>query len=263
MIHHSNARGGAQSALNRMSVPLQSESEAPLDIRICASRESLRTALRTQGRIVYSCLNGYTLRALLLERSYDDLLASGKVAFIVDGLLAVRHLRRLGIRAERICGRDLLDEALRVHSGSVTLIGGGARDGSRLLSLIRQYTGRHVDLVTPPMFQSTTQVHEFARALGPRISPDSLVVVCIRSPLQDILSGALSTWWPQSVFINVGAVLDDIAGGRMGSIRFFSRFGLEWLYRLVVSPSRTWPKIAAMVRKRLGRSYTNYRWHQL
>ena len=246
-----------------MSVPMHTERVVPLDIPICASQESLRRALRTHGRTVYSCLNGYTLRALLLEGSYDDLLSSGNAAFVADGLLAVRHLRRLGIRAERICGRDLLDEALRLHHGRVTVIGGGARDESRLLSAVRQYTGRHVELVTPPMFQNTSQVHEFAQALGPKMSADSLIVVCIRSPLQDLLSNALSAQWPDSVFINVGAVIDDIAGGRMGSIRFFSLLGLEWLYRLVVSPRRTWPKIAVTLHKRLGRSHANYRWIHL
>ncbi len=237
--------------------------DASLDVSICSSRASLRDALRVRERTVYSCLNGYTLRSLLIDHAYDDLLASGRIAFVLDGMLAAAHLRRLGIGCERICGRDLLDDALALHTGPVTVIGGTEERASRLLWSLRGYTARDVSLVTPPMFRTIPQVHEFARSVGPRLPPKSLTVVCIRSPLQDILSGALSSQSPASIFVNVGAVLDDIANDRIREVRLFSRFGIEWLYRLVVSPRRTWPKIAAVLRDGIQVTEADYRWQEL
>jgi exopolysaccharide biosynthesis WecB/TagA/CpsF family protein len=236
---------------------------APLDVNIVSSRDSLRNLLRLRQRTIYSCLNGYTLRSLLIEHDYDDLLQSRRIAFVVDGMLALAHLRMHGISADRICGRDLLDEALALNPGPITVIGGTGNNNAKLLSSIREYAGREVTLLTPPMFQNTAQVHEFARSVGVGLASQSLVVVCIRSPLQDILSGALSSQAPASAFINVGAVLDDIANRRIRALRLFSRLGLESLYRMIVSPKRTWPKINAMIKSRIRLSNRRYQWHEL
>src|SRR5438477_10029277 len=107
-----------------IEIPTRLNENAPLGVDICSSRNALRAALRAKNRTIYSCLNGYTIRSLLIERAYDELLASGRVAFVVDGVLAAAHLRRVGIRAERICGRDLLEEAMALHAGPLTVIGG-------------------------------------------------------------------------------------------------------------------------------------------
>jgi len=244
-------------------MPSHLNNHTPLRVDICSSRTALRAAFRAKNRRIYSCLNGFTLRTLLLEQAYDDLIALGRIAFVVDGVLALAHLRRVGVRAERICGRDLLDEAMTLHAGPVTVIGGLDKQYSPMLHSLQDYLGRDVSLLTAPIFRSLSELYEFARTVGPGIAADSLIVVCIRSPLQDILSGALCAYLPRALFINVGAVLDDIAAKRLRSVRLFSSLGMEWLYRLAVSPRRTWPKIAAMLQRRLALDNGRYRWQEL
>src|SRR5262249_18713333 len=135
-----------------IDIPSRLNEHAPLGVDVCSSRSALRAALRAKNRTIYSCLNGYTIRSLLVERAYDELLASGNVAFVVDGVLAVRYLRRVGIRAERICGRDLLQEAMALHAGPIVLIGGLDKERSQSLQSVQEYLGRDVRLLTAPIF---------------------------------------------------------------------------------------------------------------
>lgn len=229
-------------------------------VMIAGSRQALRDALRHRRYRVFSCLNGFTLRALVNEGAYDPLLAQGQTAFVVDGLSARRNLRRHGLSAERICGRDLLDEALLVYTGPLFAIAGVGSSDARVLEALRRHTGRPIALSSPPMFGSPDEIQGYAHQVATSIAPGSLVLVFIRSPLQDLLAGRLAALTERTVFVNVGAVIDDILNQRLRTIRFFSALRLEWLYRLLVSPRRTVPKIGVMLRSPLDNREGAYEW---
>ncbi len=118
-------------------------------------------------------------------------------------------------------------------------------------------------MLTPPMFKCDAELATYAGREALNIPADALVLIFIRSPLQDILAGELAARTENTVFINVGAVLDDILQERLGVIRLFSSLRLEWLYRLLTNPRRTLPKIIAMLRNKVNIANTHYDWHKI
>lgn len=236
---------------------------AALHVSVFGSLASVRQALLSRSHRVYSCLNGFTLRALVNEQAYDPLIMAGQTGFVADGLSAYRHLSALGVAKERICGRDLMAQALQLPHGPLVAVG-GSRPGDHVVQQgLDRYFGQPVQVLTPPMFKGNAELGEFAEQAAAQIPDDALVLVFIRSPLQDLLAGELAARTRGTVFINVGAVLDDILSERLQTIRLFSAMRLEWLYRLMANPRRTWPKIAAMLQTRVDLRNGRYMWQQI
>jgi UDP-N-acetyl-D-mannosaminuronic acid transferase (WecB/TagA/CpsF family) len=218
-----------------------------MDVRIVSGYQALIRELTGSNTRVFSCLNGYTLSILLNDRAYDPLIAGGRAAFLVDGISAQRFLGRQGVVAARICGRDLLQTALGLADGPVVAIGGANPGDSSVQEALCTHVGRSVRQVVPPMFRDASELAAFAVEVAPSIQPGSLVMVLIRSPLQDLLAHELMLRTRGAIFVNVGAVIDDIVGQRLAMLRFASKLRAEWLYRLVSSPRRTIPKIRRML----------------
>ena len=59
------------------------------------------------------------------------------------------------------------------------------------------------------------------------------VWVGIGNPKQEILASQLFEKTKAAYFFNVGAAIDFILGKKKESPPFFSKIGLEWLYRLI------------------------------
>jgi UDP-N-acetyl-D-mannosaminuronic acid transferase (WecB/TagA/CpsF family) len=234
-----------------------------LKVSLFASHAALCRSLQSRQFRVYSCLNGFTLRALVNEQAYDKLLAAGQTGFVVDGLSAFRHLSAHGLATERICGRDLMAAALQLPHGPLVAVGGSQPDDPAVNDTLARHFGQAIQVLTPPMFKTDAELAAYADRAAAKIPDDALVLVFIRSPLQDLLAGELAARTRGTVFINVGAVLDDILRARLGAIRVFSALRLEWLYRLLANPRRTLPKIIAMVHTRVDMANVRYKWHRL
>ena len=236
---------------------------ATLKVSVITSRGALRRSLQSRQFRVYSCLNGFTLRALVNEQAYDTLIAAGQTGFVVDGLSAFRHLSAHGVASERICGRDLMAAALQLPHGPLVAVGGSRPDDPVVNGALVRHFGQLIEVLTPPMFKNNTELATYADEAAAKIPDNALVLVFIRSPLQDLLAGELMARTHGTVFINVGAVLDDILRERLGAIRLFSALRLEWLYRLLANPRRTLPKIISMLQTRVDMADARYEWQHL
>lgn len=234
-----------------------------LKVNIISSQSALKHALESDQFRIYSCLNGYTLRALVRQGVYDNLIVSQKIAFVVDGVSARRNFSASNLFCDLICGRDLMAAALQFTCRRLICIGGKKLDGVNIEFDLTRYFGRSVEVLVPPIFNDAEELVGFADQVASKLSADALVLIFIRSPLQDLLAGELANRSMGTIFINIGAVLDDILSNRFFSIKIFSAMRLEWMYRLIISPRRTLPKIYAVLTERVNLKKCRYYWNLL
>ncbi len=70
----------------------------------------------------------------------------------------------------------------------------------------------------------------------------NFIWVGVGSPKQEILSNQLYSKY-QADYFNVGAAFDFLIGSKKESPLLIRRIGLEWLYQLVIHPTRAWNKV--------------------
>lgn len=231
-----------------------------MDVFLFKSKKAINPQRGAKNIRIYSCLNGYTIN-LLNSGEYDSLLISQPIGFVIDGNAAHKTLKKAGISVEKILGRELLDLAIKKYPYPVTIIGGSPEKYLLLKRKLSIFFNFDFLLITPPIFYSEKSLEEYARSIYHLIPDKSLVIIFIRSPLQDLLSGHLCRLKNKAVFINIGAVIDDILNERFAYLFFFQKIKLEWLYRTIVSPSRTIPKILKQIfTARLKLNLSRYHW---
>ena len=70
-----------------------------------------------------------------------------------------------------------------------------------------------------------------------RCNPD-LVFVCLGAPKQENWIAAHRDELPNAVYMGIGGSLDVFAGTVKRAPEFYTKHGIEWLYRLAKQPSR-------------------------
>lgn len=88
-----------------------------------------------------------------------------------------------------------------------------------------------------------------------------LVLVGLGMPLQESVLWRRRQELPPAVYCAVGGAVDQIAGHQVLAPRWLARWGLEWMWRLLLSPRRVfsrvfvepWRLAALLVRRRCGR----------
>lgn len=157
-----------------------------------------------------------------------------------DGISLVRSIRKKYPQAKvsRIAGADLW-EGLMARAGRegtpVFLIGG--KPG--ILAQTEEKLKRqwNVNIVGSQDGYFTPEEREalFARiaASGARI-----VTVAMGSPRQEILMRDCKRVYPEALYMGVGGTYDVFTGNVRRAPKIWQRMGLEWLYRLIMQPSR-------------------------
>ncbi|MEK7073621.1 MAG: glutamate--tRNA ligase [Patescibacteria group bacterium] len=204
--------------------------------------ERLRTALAGQGtpllvlnanpEIVLHARENLVLRATL--SSADVLLP--------DGIGLVWALRVAGHSAERYTGAEtlelLLREALRLQLRVfIALRQGGLTQPDELQSVLqRHYPGLQARCV------------DVALDTTPETSDAELVIANFGAPDQELWLTRYAAAFPHArVRIAVGGAFDFLTGRLSRAPRLLQRLGLEWLWRLLLQPSRLWRIVRAVI----------------
>lgn len=230
---------------------------------VISDKKILERELNSDLFRVYSCLNAFTLNLLLKTDKYDSILEKKHSVFVVDGTLAWLRFVKSGYRVRRVCGRELLNAALKSDYNKLVVIGGSDDRAVKTKLAFDLFFGSTYLHLIPPYLKTLDELNKFADDISTGIPNGSLVVIFIRSPFQDVLSDLLAKSTINTKFINVGAVIDDIVGGNKKIIIYASMLRLEWLYRLCVSPKRTFSKILGSICLRLKITSNKMRWHVL
>jgi N-acetylglucosaminyldiphosphoundecaprenol N-acetyl-beta-D-mannosaminyltransferase len=197
---------------------------------------------------------------VMLCQEHPGFLAAYREASLrlADGVPVVWAARALGRPVpEKISGSDLvwpLMERAAQRGWRVFLLGAGPgvaeaaakRFGDELGVTIAGVDGSFVKDPLDPLERGPI-LERIKRSRA------ELVLIAFGAPKQELFAHA-ARHETGAVFVGVGASLDFVAGTARRAPKWMSRFGLEWLYRLVQEPRRLWrrylvrdPKFFALV----------------
>lgn len=157
-----------------------------------------------------------------------------------DGISIVRSIRKKYPQAEvsRIAGADLW-EGLMARAGRegtpVFLIGG--KPGILAQTEDKLKRQWNVNIVGS---QDGYFVPEEREALFARIAASGakIVTVAMGSPRQEVLMRDCKSIYPDALYMGVGGTYDVFTGNVKRAPKIWQKMGFEWLYRLIMQPSR-------------------------
>jgi len=140
---------------------------------------------------------------------------------------------------ERAAGYDIacaVLEKLAKIGGSVYLF--GSKPGVAELAgenIIKKYPGIKIAGYSDGYFDEEKEKTIIANIN--RCNPD-LVFVCLGAPKQEKWIASHKSELPNAVYMGIGGSLDVFAGTVKRAPEFYTKHGIEWLYRLCKQPSR-------------------------
>lgn len=213
---------------------------------LCAQWRLDRTAAATRSAH-YICVT--SVHGIIMAR--DD----GEVAGILnqadiatpDGMPIVWALRSLGCRnQQRVYGPTLMLEICRraADTGLRIFLYGGREDVlPKLIGRLRmKFPGLLIVGSYSPPFRSLTEDEETAVRQRIVESDADLVFVGISTPKQEKWMHAHRDAFPGITMVGVGAAFDFHAGRVRQAPDWMQSSGLEWLFRLLMEPSRLWQR---------------------
>ncbi|WP_130833148.1 lipopolysaccharide N-acetylmannosaminouronosyltransferase [[Erwinia] mediterraneensis] len=172
-----------------------------------------------------------------------------------DGISIVRSIRKKypAAQVSRIAGADLW-EALMERAGRegtpVFLIGGRQPVLDETCDKLRCQWNVNIVGSQDGYFAPTERDALLARVAA---SGAQIVTVALGSPRQEILMRDCRQVWPQALYMGVGGTYDVFTGHVRRAPEIWQQLGLEWLYRLIMQPSR-WRRQLKLLR------YLRYHW---
>lgn len=172
-----------------------------------------------------------------------------------DGISIVRSVRKKYPQAEvsRIAGADLW-EGLMERAGRegtpVFLIGGKPQVLAQTEDKLRRQWNVNIVGSQDGYFAPADREALFARIAA---SGAKIVTVAMGSPRQEILMRDCKAVWPEALYMGVGGTYDVFTGHVKRAPKIWQKMGLEWLYRLIMQPSRLRRQLRLL-------KYLNYHW---
>lgn len=173
------------------------------------------------------------------DKALWDLIAEAEYKY-ADGISIVRAIRRKYPQAEvtRVAGADLW-EALMEKAGAegtpVFLLGGKPEVLRQTEAKLRTQWNLNIVGSQDGYFSPAERDEVFERV---RASGAKIVTVAMGSPRQEMLMRDCRRHAPQALYMGVGGTYDVFTGQVKRAPLAWQRMGLEWLYRLLMQPSR-------------------------
>ena len=215
------------------------------ELQLVRSREEM--AKLPEGKFLIDTINAHSFVRANRDLAFENALMEAD-ALLPDGISIVkacRFLRTHNAPIEKIAGADLFAyemEKLNEKGGTCFFLGSTLET----LSLIEQkakavYPNITVKSYSPPFRNSFShnESHEMLDAVH-AADPD-LLWVGMTAPKQE--KWLYDYWKDLNIHCHtgaIGAVFDFFAGTVKRAPQKWIHFGLEWLYRLLKEPRRTW-----------------------
>lgn len=190
-----------------------------------------------QGTLV--AINAEKVLTMESDPVIHDLIAGAEFKY-ADGISVVRSVRKKYPLAQvsRVAGADLW-EALMARAGRegtpVFLVGGKADVLAETVARLRSQWQVNIVGTQDGYFSAQDRDALFTRI---RDSGAKIVTVAMGSPRQEILMRDCRNVYPEALYMGVGGTYDVFTGHVKRAPELWQRLGLEWLYRLVLQPSR-------------------------
>jgi N-acetylglucosaminyldiphosphoundecaprenol N-acetyl-beta-D-mannosaminyltransferase len=161
-----------------------------------------------------------------------------------DGMPLVWLGRANGHAPERVYGPDTMLSLCEISAerGYRNYFLGGREPVLEELvhMLVERFPGLPIAGANAPPFKPLTEYEEGLMVDEIRASSAQIVWVGLGTPKQDFWVARNAARIPGAVLIPVGAAFDFHAGYLAQAPTWMQRIGMEWLFRLLVEPSRLW-----------------------
>lgn len=181
---------------------------------------------------------------------------------VPDGMPLVWFGRLYGNAMARVCGPDLMVELCRneaTRGRRHYFYGGTDASLARLKTALEaKFPGLNmVGIESPPFRPVTTEPDPEGVARIREADPD-IVWVGLGSPKQEYWMRANAHLLPNSILIGVGAAFNFHAGTVRRAPVWMQRSGLEWFFRLLQEPKRTWRRYLVLAPQFLALAIREY-----
>jgi len=199
-------------------------------------------------------INAEKILAAEQDPQVQDILSQAEFNY-PDGISIVRSIRKKypGSRITRITGVDLW-HALMQQAGQrqipVFLVGGQARILKNTAQKLQEQWSVEVVGQQDGYF-SEQQTDAVIAAIAQ--SGAQIITVAMGSPRQELFIRRCRAVYPNALYMGVGGTYNVFTGEVKRAPLFWQKAGLEWLYRLIMEPSR-WRRQIKLLR------YQKYHW---
>ena len=215
------------------------------DLNLLCSRAEL--ANLPEGKLLINTINAFSYNNARRDVLFEEALTKGDV-LIPDGISIVRACKWLKAKSrpkERIAGWDLFVFEMRKlneKGGKVMFLG----SSEKVLKLIREkaasvYPNLEVVTYSPPYKPQFTVEDDLNMVKAINDANPDLLWIGMTAPKQEKW---LDDHWAELDIRGhagaIGAVFDFFAGTVKRAPQKWIDLGLEWLYRLIKEPRRTW-----------------------
>ena len=207
-----------------------------------AISQIIQTANQSEGFAVFT-LNLDHLDKLRRSASFRHAYAKAKYV-TADGAPVAMLASRQGTRVERTTGSDLvlpLATAAARESISIYLYGTTADILASAALTLQQHTGFTLAIAgmdSPPWGFEPDSPEADAALDRIEASGARLCFVALGAPKQELFAARAVERGTKIGFVCIGAGLDFLSGAQIRAPRFMQSYGLEWLWRLALSPRR-------------------------
>lgn len=162
----------------------------------------------------------------------------GNYSFVPDGIAVVKAARKVGTNvAERITGIDIAEYLLKLaneNKYSIYLFGAKAEVIEKLVNKIKvEYPNINI------LGYSNGYIKDRDKIMKDIIkkTPD-ICMVALGIPYQEKLIAQYFNKVNKGIYIGVGGSFDVMSGTKKRAPKLFIKLNLEWLYRIIIEPSR-------------------------
>ncbi|AIN47089.1 lipopolysaccharide N-acetylmannosaminouronosyltransferase [Candidatus Palibaumannia cicadellinicola] len=214
------------------------------DITLCGFRDraELIDYLFADGRLKTGSLvaiNAEKIVSIERDKALKCLLDNMEYKY-ADGISIVRSIRSKYLRAEvnRIAGVDLWEDLMaRAGREKMPVFLVGARP-EVLMKTEAQLRARWQVLIVGRQHGYFTTDAQPALFEHIRASEAAIITVAMGSPRQEIWIRECQNFYPRALYMGVGGTYDVFTGYVKRAPTAWQNLGLEWLYRLLIQPSR-------------------------
>ena len=173
---------------------------------------------------------------LIKSDSELDALINDNIGY-PDGIGAVWALRRNGLKATKIPGAEFWLDIISANyaSKSFYLIGATQEVVEKTVQRLQnEFTGIDIKGFRNGFLKEADEESVLKELIG--LQPD-FVFVAMGSPRQEFVMARFLKEY-KTLYMGLGGSFDIYSGTKKRAPKFFLKFGLEWLYRLLKEPTR-------------------------
>ena len=215
------------------------------DLHLTRSRDDM--AAWPEGKFLIDTVNAHSFVVAQKDAAFADALLKAD-ALLPDGISIVKACRWLGTKnapVEKIAGADLFAyemEKLEEKGGTCFFLGSSPATLSLIEKKVAErYPHIQVKSYSPPYKPAFSPEESQAMVDAVNAADPDLLWVGMTAPKQEKW---LHDHWPELRIRchagAIGAVFDFFAGTVERAPQKWIDLGLEWLYRLIKEPRRTW-----------------------